>query len=234
MNSIRRQLTRTFLTGFGLLLAGGGTAIYFFTRLALTHEFDARLRAQALTIMSQTELADSGDHIQVDLPDTFFPSAHNDAMPPYYELWQTNGAVGLRSPSLKELDLPRRFGSAATPVYWNLDLPGDQDGRAIGLQFKLKAEDGEPHRAGPEELVLVVAASRHPLDDTLATLATVLAATGLLTIIVTVPLVRYSLQRGQAPLGELARQAAAINADSLQSRFPVATLPEELQPIPPA
>jgi two-component system sensor histidine kinase QseC len=46
-----------------------------------------------------------------------------------------------------------------------------------------------------------------------------------------VPVVNFSLRRGHAPLGRLARQAAAITADSLQTRFPVDSMPEELRPI---
>jgi two-component system sensor histidine kinase QseC len=229
MKSIRGQLTLMMLGGFGLLLLASGAAIYYFTRLALLKEFDAGLRAKALTIMSQTE----GDHggIQVELPDTIFPGGNDAVFPRFYEVWQTNGVRCARAEAMADTDLPCRTGSLAQPVYWDLDLPGDRDGRAIGLTFNLKTEDGEPTPKVPVQLLLVVAADRHDLDATLATLATVLITAGLLTGLITVPLVRYAVQRGHAPLGQLAQQTAAITADSLQTRFPVATLPAELHPI---
>ncbi len=230
MTSIRRHLTLTILAGFGLLLLASGGAIYFFTRLALLNEFDASLRAKALTLMNQTERGEDGG-IQVELPDAAFSSGADQVFPQYYELWQTNGVRCARSERLAETDLPCRTGPLTQPVYWDLDLPGDRDGRAIGVQFNLKTEDGEPAPKVPTPLLLVVAADRHDLDTTLATLATVLGITGLLTGLMTVPLVRHAVRRGHAPLGELARQTAAITADSLQTRFPVASLPAELQPI---
>jgi len=229
MKSIRGRLTLMMLAGFGLLLLASGAAIYFFTRLALLNEFDASLRAKALTIMNQTE----GDHggIQVELPDATFPGGNDPVFPQFYEVWQTNGVRCARAERLADTDLPCRTGSLAQPVYWDLDLPGDRDGRAIGLNFNLKTEDGETAPKVPVQLRLVVAADRHTLDATLTTLATVLITAGILAALLTVPLVRYAVQRGHAPLGKLARQTAVITADSLETRFPVTTLPAELQPI---
>jgi signal transduction histidine kinase len=127
--------------------------------------------------------------------------------------------------------LPRQQGPLAQPAYWNLVLPDGKAGRAIGLKFLPKVENENGKTTSAPELVLVVASSRQALERTLAILATMLVAAGLLTILITVPMVGFSLRRGHAPLELLARQAAAINADSLQSRFPEASMPEELQPI---
>ena len=229
MKSIRRQLSFAMLFGFGLLLVLSSTAIYFFTRVALLNEFDAGLRAKALTIMSLTEQVQDG--IQFDLPDNFFRGSDNNATPQYYELWQTNGTIIARSESLHEAGLLNRFGFPARPEFWNLDLPDGHAGRAIGLRFSPKAEDENARKFVPSEAIVVVAADRRALDQTLETLAIVLALTGLLTIAITVPVVNFSLRRGHAPLGQLAHQAAAITADSLQTRFPVDSMPEELQPI---
>jgi nitrogen fixation/metabolism regulation signal transduction histidine kinase len=62
-------------------------------------------------------------------------------------------------------------------------------------------------------------------------LAIVLLTTALVTLAVAVPVVRFSLRRGLVPLEQLARQTAGITAASLQTRFPVNQLPEELLPI---
>jgi signal transduction histidine kinase len=229
VNSIRRRLTLTILTGFGALLIFSSATIFFVTRATLLHDFDAGLQAKALTLMSLTEQGRDG--IQVELPTTVFQGLNREVAPQFYELWQTNGTVCARSASLKDTDLPQQFGASSNAVYWNLELPGGLHGRALGLRFLPKAEDEDATHLTLREAIIVVAADRQPLDQTLATLATVLAGAGLLTILVTVPLVRWSLRRGHAPLGELACQAAAITADSLQTRFPVASLPEELRPI---
>lgn len=231
MKSIRRQLTLTLLLGFGLLLVSSGTAIYFSTRAALLEEFDAGLRAKALAVMSLTEQGMDG--IQVEVPGTFFQGLEEEeeASPQFYEVWQADGTACARSASLADADLPRRFGSLSEPAYWDLELPGHRSGRAIGLKFSPHMEDEEAKHLAQKEAIVVVAAGRQSLDRTLAALATVLVVAGLLTIGITVPVVKFSLRRGHAPLGLLSQQAATITADSLQTRFPVDSMPEELQPI---
>lgn len=229
MKSIRRQLTLTMLCGFGLLVIFSSLVIYFLTRIALLNEFDSVLRAKAFTIMS---LAEQGhDGIQVEMPHTLFPGSMADENSLFFELWQTNGTVCARSESLKDASLPLRFGSQAQPLYWNFDLPNGFPGRAIGLKFIPQMDDEDAGKMTPIEAIVMVAADRRSLDRTLDILGAVLVVSGLLTIIITIPMVNISLHRGHAPLEELARQAATINADSLKARFPVDSLPEELRPI---
>lgn len=229
MKSIRQHLTLSFLVGFGSLLLLSGAAIFFFTRIALLNEFDANLRAKALTLMSQTEQGQDG--IQFEAPSDFFQGMNDDVVPQFYELWQTNGSIIARSASLTGVDLPYRSNSSSEPAYWNLDLPGDRDGRAISLRFLPQAEDEDAKHVTTREAMIVVAADRHTLDRTLDVLATLLVVVGLLAIAITVPMVKFSLERGHSPIGLLAAQAAGINADSLQTRFPVDSMPEELKPI---
>jgi signal transduction histidine kinase len=228
MRSIRRQLTVTMLRGFGWLLVLSSIAIYFFTRVALVNEFDAGLRAQALAIVSMTEQGHDG--IQVEVPEVSSGGTATDVAPRFYEVWQASGESRARSPSLENAHLTCFFGRRG-PVFSDVDLPGGHAGRAIGLKFTPKAEDEDAKPAAPVEAIIVVAADRANLDRTLRTLAAVLVAAGILTVAITVPLVRTALRRGHAPLELLASQAAAITADSLQSRFPVDSMPEELLPI---
>ena len=229
MKSIRHQLFLSISLGFGLLLLGSGAAIYFFTRMALLREFDAGLRAQAQTIMSAAEQGEDG--FQLEFADTYFPGFGKSPDSQLYEMWLTNGTVCARSQSLASTHLPQRFGPLERPAFWNLPLPDGRSGRAMGLQFSPKVEHEDGAAVASQEVILVVASDRQGLDRTLGILASLLVTTGLLAILATLPMVSFSLRRGHAPLELLARQAAAINADSLQTRFPVDLLPEELQPI---
>jgi two-component system sensor histidine kinase QseC len=229
MKSIRRQLTLTMLCGFGLLVILSSLTIYFLTRIALLNEFDSVLRAKAFTIMSLAEQGHNG--IQVEIPRTLFLGTMADENSLFFELWQTNGVVCARSESLKDASLPLHYGSQAQPLYWNFDLPNGLPGRAIGLKFVPQMDDEDVGKMTPVEAIVMVAADRRSLDRTLDILGAVLVVSGLLTIIITIPMVNITLRRGHAPLEELARQAAAINADSLKVRFPVDSLPDELRPI---
>lgn len=228
MKSIRRHLTFTLVLGFIFLLGVGGLAVYFLTRAELVREFDAGLQAKALTLITLT----SQDHGRLgieDLPPGFQTKAGTE----FFQLWQPDGTIAQHSASLGGANLPCRFGTLTKPLYWNLDLPRDLDGRAIGLEFSPKVDNDDdavqPEPAG--KAIIVVATDCQSLNQTLGILATVLATTGLLILLVIVPMVRFSLRRGHAPLEQLARQAAGITANSLQTRFPVHQMPAELQPI---
>ena len=229
MKSIRSHLSRTMLLGFGALLLLSSLSIYFFTRVALLKEFDAGLKTRAQIIMSASEQGEDG--FQLETGDTYFSDFNAPSASQFFEIWQTDGKVCARSKSLKNADLPQHHGSLSKPAYWNLVLPDGSAGRAIGLEFLPKVENEEGETAKASKVILVVASNRETLERTLAILATMLVAAGLLTILITIPMVGLSLRRGHAPLELLARQAATINADSLQSRFPVESMPEELQPI---
>ena len=229
MKSIRRQLTLTMLCGFGLLLVFSSLTIYFLTRIALLNEFDLVLRAKALTVMSLAEQGQKG--IQVEILYGLFQGTPDDENLLFYELWQTNGTVCARSKSLNAANLPLRFGMATEPVYWNFNLPNGIPGRGIGLKFVPQAKDEDEKKITQVEAIVVVAADRRSLDRTLGILGAVLVVSGLLTIIITIPLINISLRRGHMPLEQLAQQAAAINANSLKARFPVDSMPEELHPI---
>jgi signal transduction histidine kinase len=227
VKSIRRHLTLMLVSGFGLLLLIGSLAVYCFTRAALLNEFDSGLRARALVVMSRTDEDNNG--LQLDPPDT--AAQDGDVLPQFFELWQSAEKIAFRSESMKGADLPQRFGTQAEPVFWNVDLPGGLAGRAIGLKFAPDPDDEKAPSTVPAQAFLVVAANRAPLDRTLVLLATILSAMALLTLAATVPVVRLALRGGHAPLEQLSGQAATITAQSLGSRFPLDSLPEELLPI---
>jgi two-component system sensor histidine kinase QseC len=228
MKSIRQQLTFSLVLGFVLLLGAGGLAVYFLTRAALVREFDAGLQAKALTLIALTSQNQDGIAIE-DLPQDFQNKKGSD----FFQLWRSDETVSKRSASLGGSNLPCRFGTLTKPLYWNLDLPRDLDGRAIGLKFSPKLDNDEEHGKleTPGEAILVVATNCRPLNQTLGILATVLATTGLLSLLAIMPVVRISLQRGHAPLEQLAHQANEITANTLEIRFPVNQMPDELQPI---
>jgi two-component system sensor histidine kinase QseC len=229
MRSIRFRLTRRLLLVSAVLLGGGLVAVYFATRAALRAQFDATLRAKALAISTLTK--QERDRVEVDFSDRFMRGFDDDVASDFFQMWRADGQVVERSESLKGADLPRRFGALDAPAYFNLDLPADFAGRAVGFKFTPKASRQTGRSHPPIEAVLVVAADRRGLDKTLATLALVLTGCAVLLAGATLAVVPRVLRAELRPLGGLAEQAAAIRAESLAKRFPDAGLPTELQPI---
>jgi two-component system sensor histidine kinase QseC len=228
MRTIRQQLTRKLLLGFGLLLGCGGVAVYFLTRAALLDQFDETLRTKANAISSATE--QRGKRITVELSEQLMRESDERVAEDFFHLRRMDGTTVRRSKSLADADLPSRFGTFERPRYWNLTLPPGFRGRAIGYTFSPRhSREGEP--AEITELAIVVASDRRELDETLATLALVLAASGALLLVATTLIVPRVLRRELAPLDQLAEQAGRINADSLSTRFPADSVPGELKPI---
>lgn len=93
-------------------------------------------------------------------------------------------------------------------------------------------EEGGGERGGMREPInLVVAKTRREIDDTLRLLLGGMLITGLGAAFGATLLVRVALSSGLKPLEVVGEQAAAIDAESLQQRFPTEELPEELRSI---
>lgn len=230
MSSIRKQLTLQIVAGFALLLMVSGSAIYGIMRLALYQGFDEALKARAMMVVAQTEQTSSG--VQLEPSVALAQQFDNPQVPQYFQIRLVNGTLAAKSASLGDRVIPERAGLDTRPQFWNQSLPAGFPGRLIGFNFQPKFEDDQhTNKVGVVEVSLVVASDRRELERTLAILASVLGFSGALALALTVPVVRFAVRRGHAPLAALAEQAAGIQAESLQNRFPVATLPEELRPI---
>jgi len=232
MTTIRQQLTRRLLLGMGSLLLVGAAVVYGTTRTALTRQFDETLRAQATALASAVE-EDNG-RIVVDSADDIVREFNRPEGGTFFQVWGTNGAVDVVSPSLRDRRLPWPASHLASSGCWNTTLTGGLAIRAIALKFQPHPADeaNVAHPASaPVETILVVAADRRHLNQSLTTLAVILAGSSLLVLMLTGGLVPLLLRRELAPLEALAGQAQRITAESLATRFATDGLPGELTPI---
>jgi two-component system sensor histidine kinase QseC len=230
LKSIKRTLSAGLLLGFGLLIGGGGLLIYYLTRGALTNRFDAKLRVEALAVITVTK--QEHERVEVKFIDRYIREFDDDVATEFFQAWYPNGKTIHRSDSLKRDDLPQRFGTLEQPAYWNLTLPNGRPGRGIGLRFVPQPDRKERESYKPDlEVGLVVAGDRRDLDQALAALRNALLAVGAAGSAATFFLVALTLARGLAPLRRVADQAAQIDALTLRNRFPTDGLPVELVPI---
>jgi len=230
MKSIKRNLAVGLVLGFGLLLGGGGFLIYHLTRNALLDRFDAKLRVEALTIMTYTRQEREG--VDVDFTDRYIREFDDDVATGFFQLWHPKGRTIERSDSLKGGDLPQRFGTLEQPDYWDFTLPNGQPGRGIGYRFVPHA-DGSDRRFHKSDLNvgLVVASDRRDLNQALAGLRNTLLGVGAIGFVGTLLVITLVLRSGLMPLQHVADQAEQISAATLQTRFPTDDLPIELRPI---
>ena len=228
MTSIRQRLTRRLLLTLAALVSLGALAAFLCARAALVSQFDAALRARTDALVGLVE--QHGDRVEMESADELLRDYAAGSTRASFQLWRTNGSSLLRSPSLGEAALPRPTSPLTTPQFYEVELPGDLDARALAVAFTPRSADAAG--ASPREpLLLIVALNREPLDRTLAMLQLVFGATGVALLVAIACLVPPALRRELQPLDAFAEQAARIDSRSLHSRFPADGLPAELLPV---
>lgn len=232
MNSIRRRLTLTLAALCCLLWCVGSVAAYLAMRAGLITEFD---RAHTTDIHALSNMAEQSEEgLKFDSTGEYMPGFQREERPDYFQLWETDGSTLYRSPAL-EGDLPVRAGTLTSPRFWNVTLPDGLRGRAVGVRFVPNEDEDTPRSPGAppltKEVTLVAAFHRDALDGRLHYLGMVLLLVGAGMAAATVVAVGLVVRRGLWPLSALAERVGAIDASSLQLRFPIHNMPAELLPI---
>lgn len=226
MTSVRRHLTRTLL-GTALALGGTGAAVmYFAASDAAVDQFDAALRAKALAISTLT--SPTSDGVRVTFTDHFMRGFDDRRPRDFFEIWDGIGRPLARSESLGQGDLPRPAHFGEKVLFWNQRLPTLRPGRAIAYSFSPRAP-GSTQSGAP--VFLMVASDCSGLNEDLWQLVAIACASGVVLLGATFWLIPRVLRQGLLPLERLGERAAAIDSNSLSTRFSVVELPEELRPI---
>ena len=237
--SIRRRMTLTLVGALLILLGAAGAGLYAYVRGALIRQFDESLAARAKMLSALLHPSDGGK-VEFDFSDNTMPEFGWFTSPEYFELWTESGAEVERSESLQKADLKVPSGGTASLKYWDMALPDGRAGRAVALWVSAVPDSDEEGSdngqkaaaSGPAaRYLLVVARSRENLDHTLTTIgAAGIGGVGILALAFGI-LVPWLIVRNLRPLDTIASQANRIDATALGTRFPVETMPAELQPI---
>jgi two-component system, OmpR family, heavy metal sensor histidine kinase CusS len=181
-------------------------------------------------VLESGEFLGLEDEFEFEFTEAALPEFQPSRNAEYYQVWDEDGDVVAKSPSLMDAGIPWVRAPANGVRTLSLVLPDGRPGRAVALEFRPRVEDHGGHASG-ERLVLVMARSREEITRALGILLSGLLATGALLLTSAALLVRLAIRRGLRPLDAVAGQAAAIDAGSLAKRFPTDGTPEEMLPI---
>jgi two-component system sensor histidine kinase QseC len=234
--SIQSRLLRSLLIGFIVLGVIFGAAFYAYMHRLLTREFDEVLGDRAHAIASMVELEPDGRY---DFPADTMPEFQHGAHAQFFYIRNADGSEFARSHSLSRPAVLESPSHELTrkPVLFDMRLPDGRSGRAVSLWFDPTVDRGNAIRveevANPlkPRMQLILARERRPLDRTLWQIAVALLACEAILGVLTVWLLRRQLRESLQPLNDVARLAGSMDATSLHQRFPVETMPRELQPI---
>lgn len=231
----------------GVIVALG---LYLFVSVTLAAKLDGELVTRSETLTAAIEIKSGNvvfDFDEGNLSQYQISNSKNIQQSAYFEIWQfDNGRPALlleRSPSLGADELFVTNHPPPLDGFWDGELTGDVDIRLfstrVNLETKGQNEDSQSRGLHPSEttdpnhptVLLIVAVPRMSVDGPLDTLIMGMICAGLVFAIVSGIAVRWSLEKGLAPVHVLSDSVAAIDASNLTTRLNVRHLPIEIAPI---
>jgi len=231
MSSLRRRLAVALVAGQLVLLGAGTWAAHRAGTRALERQFDEALVRQVSTLASQLE--QRGNHVGVELDETFMAEYFSEEDPHYFELFYGGVPFG-RSPALGEDDLTHRDGPREAPALWNEPLPDGRAGRYVGMETEVPEverdrETGELPEAAT--VTIVLARSRAELDEQAGLFLLGLLVGATLLLLVALAIVWVTVQLSLRPVHAFARQVAEVDAHTLGVPLDPERVPAELRPV---
>lgn len=235
MKSIRGRITIWMLTGLALLWLAGGTAIYLTSRAAMLAQIDTEIQGLSRQVRAQSRGPGGGRGRR-----------HEDAGPvhsavfpehTYYQVWNLDGEVLLRSEELGGQDLPRLDASAELAAFATVELRPGTRVRLAATHFAAGRAGAGGRREGRgqggmnEPVLVAVARSLEEFEAESRKLAWGLGLIGLLAAAGAWLLLSLALRHGLRPLRQLGEAVATVDASSLDVRFGNTDMPRELRPI---
>ncbi|MDF1660012.1 MAG: ATP-binding protein [Verrucomicrobiales bacterium] len=247
MTSIQRRLSLWFLGSLALLWILAATGVYLAVRNSLITSIDAELAVDARGVRFAVKGNDTGER---NIPGnrrlrSILPAFDDPEGNKYYQLWDDDGTISARSPSLgdREFDFPGRMATTAATFHSTklekagevrallLMTPPGGKGKGTGTGFKGKGKPKTEVRVTSPAVITLIAKDMDTVTETLRSLAGGLALVGALLLGGAVFLVRLGVQQSLAPLRRLARETRNVDASSLHERFDDGGAPLELQPV---
>jgi signal transduction histidine kinase len=235
MKSIRSHLTVLLLLGMGLLCSIGGFIAYQVARNVILHEFDYSLRTKVHDLSTLTEREHRG--YEFEFSDKGMPEFERKEHPEYYQISDEDGGLLDRSPSLVDQTFPiPDFLLSADPRLYALTLPGGLPGRAAVVKVvpRWSGEHGEYRteiNQNDRSIIIILARDTVRLSEVLRRIAAGFLVGIIMLLFVMVLAIKWVVTTGLRPLDLLADRAVTIRPETLDVRFPLSALPNELRPI---
>lgn len=257
MKSIARRLALISTGLVGVTLLGAAAGVYFTVRSTLVAQFDRSLQTNADALVSLLRWEEDG--VEFELHDDTMPRYQGGEGAEYFTIAADGHGEIARSRSLGagRIEPPAAVAGGNGPsATWDLALPDGRSGRGLCTTFTLTrsetaaaasvTDEGDPGAGGNDRptadddvvmipagdtvtMTLVVAASRQPVDRSLAVIvAGLLAGGGILALLIPLA-VAASVRIGLRPLRRLDEQVERIDEHNLDARVDGRSAPAELR-----
>lgn len=236
MISIRANLLCWLLPGFAAICLIAGAGIYFSTQFELEAKMDARLNELADDIRLRPQPPGSKQNRR----DRKFSAAEFEKITRRKSFDWNNIFTNLPPDAYCELQLETRDKHIKSENLSGLEIPHPAKFTEEAVFYNASLDNGDPVRARAETMTastsekspkILVAVSRRELDETLIRLLTKLIAGSICCCALFAGILTLGLKMALKPLRLLGEQAAEMNAESLNKRFPEQSIPADIRPI---
>ncbi|MCA9445591.1 MAG: hypothetical protein KC931_00655 [Candidatus Omnitrophica bacterium] len=238
MKSIRHHLSVTLLAALFILFSFAATGLYLFTKKTLIQQFDDSLEKKitGLSGMTDIEKVEGQMRFEFEFAEFPIPEFQPSDTPEYYEVWNQDGRVLVKSASLGSDELPRPDWNLNGPHIEDLILPDGRRGRGAVIRNLVRPEPGNEVRGydagNPKyQFQMALAQSRESLDQSLMALLLGFSITGVILSSGLILVVISGVGIGLNPLERIARETADMDVSDLTHRFETESLPAELIPV---
>ncbi|MCA9256213.1 MAG: sensor histidine kinase N-terminal domain-containing protein [Phycisphaerales bacterium] len=229
MASLRRRLLVWTTLGFVVILIVAGVSLDRMIRAFFMSEFDASLRAKALTLSSMIE--QEGNRIELEFEDADMAEFRRRDRPEYFQVRLENGETIARSASLADDDLPLMGEIPKGGVIGDITLPDGRSGRIVTMRVTARLEHESPAPVERRQCALSLARDTLNVEQAMASVRLALLCVGVMSILAAIAILSVLVRVGLRPANALAREISEIDERRLAARFDLSKIPTELRPI---
>ena len=220
-SSLKGRLLLGLALGLGLSVVSGFFLLHVLIRDALYDQLDSEILLH-LDGIAEFAVANPGREDTAEFDPEFRARAHQD----FFQVWDGEGRVLARSDSSAGRDLPVPDAAPGrTTAPYELTLPDGHRGRAIARSITMPPDDPRG------SLTVMMAAETGTLDALEARVHRLLALGAASIVLVGLLVTNWSVNRGLAPVRELARLAETVDPADVSIELHTEGLPTELRPV---
>ncbi len=247
--SLRTRLLLGVIVSTALLLGVFCVVLYTITRDTLLDQFDDSLlsTAKMLSAVVGNEASDGeheGEHHEGEKEETasrsngelgiefdvrMTPEFNNPNGGGYYQFWNHDRSLIVRSPSLGKADLPYFGEESSTDVYRRCSLPDDKPGRAVSCRFVPGTNEGIQAQDG--HFTIVVGRDASQLYRFLGFFRWLLLNCSIVIVLLSSYVGAKVTRIGLQPVHTLADEIESVDEVALDQSFSAEAYPAELVPI---
>ena len=252
--SLRTRLLWGVIVSTALLLGIFCVILYMVTRYTLLNQYDESLLSTAKMLSAVVENEDFEEHDESDNEDDedgeettehidgrsnnklefefdvrMTPEFNNLNGGGYYQFWNHDRTLKVRSPSLGKTDLPYFKDESSPYIYRRCLLPDDKPGRAVSYQFFPRTEEG--NHTQDSYFIIVVARDVSRLYDFLNFFRWLLLNCSAVIVVLSCFVAAKMTRIGLKPVHTLANEIELVDEEVLDQSFSAEAYPVELVPI---